>query len=62
MLKLPELSEAETRSTALVFLLAGYDTTAKLMSNVLVALSLFVRGPRSRLSRHQDALGVLAFR
>jgi cytochrome P450 len=38
MLKLPELSEAETRSTALMFLLAGYDTTAKLMSNVLVAL------------------------
>ncbi len=38
MLKLPELSEAEIRSTALVFLLAGYDTTAKLMSNILVAL------------------------
>jgi cytochrome P450 len=38
MLKLPELSDAEARSTALMFLLAGYDTTAKLMSNILVAL------------------------
>jgi cytochrome P450 len=38
MLTMPELTEEEIQSTALVFLLAGYDTTAKLMSNCLVAL------------------------
>ena len=41
MLDLPpeaNMSEAEIRSTVSVLLLAGYDTTAKLMSNCLVVL------------------------
>jgi cytochrome P450 len=37
MLAMAEMSEAEMRSTALVLLLAGYDTTAKLLSTALVA-------------------------
>jgi cytochrome P450 len=38
MLNLPGWTEAEVRSTAILLLLAGYDTTAKLMSNCLEAL------------------------
>ena len=34
-----DLSDAEIRSTALVLVLAGYDTTAKLLGNSLVALA-----------------------
>src|SRR5207247_2213864 len=34
----PHWSEGEMRSTAMVLLLAGYDTTAKLMSQALVTL------------------------
>jgi cytochrome P450 len=44
MLTLPEetrLSDAEIRSTISVLLLAGYDTTAKLMSNSLVVLEAY---------------------
>jgi cytochrome P450 len=38
MLKIPYWTDAEIRSTAILLLLAGYDTTAKLMSNCLQAL------------------------
>jgi cytochrome P450 len=38
MLKLPELTHPEMRAAALSLLLAGYDTTAKLMSSALVVL------------------------
>jgi cytochrome P450 len=38
MLNMPDMDEAEIRSTALLLVLAGYDTTAKLMANSLVAL------------------------
>jgi cytochrome P450 len=38
MLEMADMSPAEMRSAALVLLLAGYDTTAKLMSTVLVTL------------------------
>jgi len=38
MLALPGWSDAEIRSTAILLLLAGYDTTAKLMGNCLRAL------------------------
>lgn len=38
MLNIPEWTDAEVRSTAILLLLAGYDTTAKLMANCLVAL------------------------
>ncbi len=38
MLNMPDMEEAEIRSTALLLVLAGYDTTAKLMGNTLVAL------------------------
>jgi cytochrome P450 len=38
MLKIPGWTDAEIRSTAILLLLAGYDTTAKLMSNCLQAL------------------------
>lgn len=38
MLSIPGWSDAEIRSTAILLLLAGYDTTAKLMSNCLEAL------------------------
>jgi len=38
MLKIPGWTDAEIRSTAILLLIAGYDTTAKLMSNCLQAL------------------------
>ncbi len=38
IVNMPSLSEAEMRSTAAVMLLAGYDTTAKLMGSALLAL------------------------
>lgn len=38
MVNMPDWSEAEIRSSAINFLLAGYDTTAKLMGECLVAL------------------------
>jgi cytochrome P450 len=38
MLNIPGWTDAEIRSTAILLLLAGYDTTAKLMSNCLQAL------------------------
>ena len=38
MLKTPGWSDAEIRSTAILLLIAGYDTTAKLLSNCLQAL------------------------
>ncbi len=38
MLNIPSWTDAEIRSTAILLLIAGYDTTAKLMSNCLVAL------------------------
>jgi cytochrome P450 len=38
MVKIPDWSEAEIRSSAINILLAGYDTTAKLMGQCLVAL------------------------
>jgi len=38
MLNIPGWTDAEIRSTAILLLLAGYDTTAKLMANCLVAL------------------------
>ena len=38
MLDTPGWTDAEIRSTAILLLLAGYDTTAKLMSNCLEAL------------------------
>jgi cytochrome P450 len=38
MLSVPGWTDAEIRSTAILLLLAGYDTTAKLMSNCLEAL------------------------
>jgi cytochrome P450 len=38
MVNMPDWSEAEIRSGALVLLLAGYDTTAKLLGESLVAL------------------------
>jgi cytochrome P450 len=44
MLQLPDdvrLTDAEIRSTVSVLLLAGYDTTAKLMSNCLVVLERY---------------------
>jgi cytochrome P450 len=39
MLRMPEMSEVEIRSTALLLVLAGYDTTAKLLGNSLVVLN-----------------------
>lgn len=39
MLSMAELSDAEIRSAAVLLLLAGYDTTAKLMANCLVVLA-----------------------
>ena len=39
MLGMSELSEGEIRSAAVLLLLAGYDTTAKLMANCLVVLA-----------------------
>jgi cytochrome P450 len=38
MLNIPGWTDAEIRSTAILLLIAGYDTTAKLMSNCLHAL------------------------
>ena len=38
MLEFPDWSDAEIRATAILLLIAGYDTTAKLMSNCLEAL------------------------
>jgi len=38
MLNIPNWTDAEIWSTAILLLIAGYDTTAKLMSNCLVAL------------------------
>ncbi len=38
MLDIPGWTDSEIRSTAILLLLAGYDTTAKLMSNCLLAL------------------------
>ncbi len=38
MVNMPDWTEAEMRSTATVLLLAGYDTTAKLMGSALLAL------------------------
>jgi cytochrome P450 len=38
MLAMPDMTEEEARSTAILLLIAGYDTTAKLMANCLVAL------------------------
>jgi cytochrome P450 len=38
MLRMPELTEGEMRSTARLLLAAGFDTTAKLMGSALVAL------------------------
>jgi cytochrome P450 len=38
IVNMPGLTEAEMRSTAAVMLLAGYDTTAKLMGSALLAL------------------------
>ncbi len=45
MLRTPGWTDAEVRSTAILLLLAGYDTTAKLMSNCLEALE---RHPEQR--------------
>lgn len=45
MLGIPGWTDAEIRSTAILLLLAGYDTTAKLMSNALLALE---RHPEQR--------------
>jgi cytochrome P450 len=45
MLRMPELTEGEMRSTARLLLVAGFDTTAKLMGNALVALA---RHPEQR--------------
>jgi cytochrome P450 len=39
MLKMSDLSAGEMRSAAVLLLLAGYDTTAKLMANCLVVLA-----------------------
>ena len=39
MIEMAEMSEAEIRSTALLLVLAGYDTTAKLLANSLVVLA-----------------------
>jgi cytochrome P450 len=38
MLRMSDMSEAEIRSAAVLLLMAGYDTTAKLMANCLVVL------------------------
>ena len=40
MLGMPEMSDAEVRSAAILLFIAGYDTTAKLMGMSLVALEL----------------------
>jgi hypothetical protein len=41
MVNMPDWSEAEIRSSAVNLLLAGYDTTAKLMGECLVALERY---------------------
>jgi cytochrome P450 len=52
MLDMPDMDDAEIRSTALLLVLAGYDTTAKLMADSLVALD---QHPATRAALVEDS-------
>jgi cytochrome P450 len=57
MLAIPDWTDAEIRSTAILLLIAGYDTTAKLMSNCLRVLE---RHPDQRRMLVEDPAGIPA--